>query len=229
MEVTLRAETGRETGSRPSRRLRRAGKVPAVIYGQGTDPVLVAVDEHDLYVALHTEAGVNAIINLEVEGGESHTTLAREIKRHPWRGTIDHVDFIKVSLTEKVVAEVLVDLSGTPEGVIVDGGIVETINNTVQVEALPADIPTSIPLDISELGLGDVARVEDLPRIEGVEYLDEADSLLVTVTLPAAEVAVEEEEEEELLEGEELEEGEEGEEAPEGEEQPEAEAEAESE
>ncbi|MFQ5967093.1 MAG: 50S ribosomal protein L25 [Acidimicrobiia bacterium] len=227
MEVTLRAETGRETGSRPSRRLRRAGKVPAVVYGQGVDPVLVAVDAHDLYGALHTEAGVNAIINLEVEGGETHTTLAREIKRHPWRGTIDHVDFIKVSLTEKVVAEVLIDLTGTPEGVIVDGGIVETINNTVQVEALPADIPTSIPLDIAALGLGDVARVEDLPPIEGVEYLDEADLLIVTVTLPAAEVAAEEEEEE-LLEGEELEEAEEGEEAaPEGEGEPEAEAESE--
>ncbi len=201
MEVTLRAETGRATGSRASRRLRRAGKVPAVVYGRDSEVVPVAVDAHDLYVALHTEAGVNAIINLDVEGGETYTTLAREIRRHPWKGTIDHVDFINVSLTEKVVAEVAIHFEGTPIGVAEEGGITSTISTTVQVEALPGDIPPSIPLDISGLGVGEGVRVSDLPAIEGVEYLADPDMLLLTVTLPAAEI--EEEVEEELVEGEE--------------------------
>lgn len=215
MEVTLRARTGRATGSRASRRLRRQDLVPAVVYGQGLEPLSVEVSARDLKAALRTEAGVNAIINLEIDEGETHTTLAREIKTHPWRGTIDHVDFVAVSLTETVVAEVLIDFQGTPAGVIADGGIVETINTSVQVEALPADIPTSIPLDISGLGVGDVARISDLPELVRATLLDDPRTPLLTVSLPAAEIAEEAEEEElELAEGEELPEGEE---APEGE------------
>ncbi|HEY5578989.1 MAG TPA: 50S ribosomal protein L25 [Acidimicrobiia bacterium] len=192
MEVTLRAETGRQPGSRASRRIRRAGKVPAVVYGKGGDPITVAVDAQDLYRALHTEAGANAIINLAVEGGGTYTTLAREIKRHPWRGSIDHVDFIRVSLTETVVADVMISFEGTPIGVSTDHGIVETIKNSVQVEALPTDIPPAIPIDISGLGIGEVVRVGDLPEMAGVAYLDDPDTMLATVTLPAAEVALEE-------------------------------------
>ena len=231
MEVTLRAEVGRATGSRASRRLRRDGLVPAVVYGKDLETVIISVDARDLNAALHTEAGFNAIINLEVDG-DSYTTLAREVKRHPWKGTIDHVDFVKVSLTETVVADVLIDFQGTPVGVVAEGGITETINNTIPIEALVTDIPSSIPLDISELNIGDTVRVSDLPRVEGVTYLDEEDTPLLTVSLPAAEIAEEEEEEEELelVEGEELPEGEE---VPEGEEAPaaadEAEGEAESE
>jgi large subunit ribosomal protein L25 len=214
MEVKLRAETGRATGSRASRRLRREGKIPAVVYGRGIDAIPVAVGERDLHAALHTEAGLNAIINLEVDGGDTYTTLAREVKRHPWRGTISHVDFVRVSLTDTVEAEVAVDFQGTPVGVVAEGGIVETISNSVMVEALATNIPTSIPIDISGLGIGGAVRVEDLPELEGVTYLDDRDTLLVTVSLPAAEVAEAEEEEElELVEGEEMAEGEEAPEA----------------
>jgi large subunit ribosomal protein L25 len=217
MEVTLRAETGRSQGSRPSRRLRRTGRVPAVVYGKDIETQAIAVDSRELYGVLRTEAGLNALINLEIEGGGNQLTMAKVVERHPVRGEIIHVDFVTISLTEKTRADVLLDLQGDPVGVR-EGGIVETINNSVLVEALPTEIPTSIVIDVSELNVGDTLRISDLPAIEGVEYLDDVDEPLITVVLPAAEIA--EEEEEELEEGAELEEGEEpdeGEGAAEGE------------
>jgi large subunit ribosomal protein L25 len=204
MEVTLRAEAGREPGSRSSRRLRRQGMVPAVIYGKDLEPVSVAVDAHDLYVALHTQAGVNALINLETEGGEPHLTMAREVQRHPVRGEITHVDFVTISLTEKTQVEVAIELTGESAGVR-EGGIIETIRNSINVSALPTDIPQSIVVDISELAIGDTLRISDLPAIEGVEYLGDADDPVVTVVTPAAaevEEEIEEEGAEELEEGE---------------------------
>jgi large subunit ribosomal protein L25 len=202
MEVTLRAEAGREPGSRSSRRLRRQGMVPAVIYGRDLEPVSVAVNAHDLYVVLHTEAGVNALINLETEGAEPHLTMAREVQRHPVRGEITHVDFVTISLTEKTQVEVAIELSGESVGVK-EGGIVETIRNSIDVSALPTDIPQSIIVDISGLAIGDTLRISDLPALEGVDYLGDIDDPVVTVVAPAVEVVEEvEEEAEEAEEGE---------------------------
>lgn len=200
-QVTLRAETGRDTGSRPARRLRRTGQVPAVVYGRGLQPISVAVDRRELYGALHTEAGANALINLEV-GKESYLTVAREVQRHPVRGEIEHLDFLQISLDEAIEAEVGVEFVGEAEGVK-EGGIVEFVQTSVVVEALPTEIPRHITLDISDLGIGDSAGVADLPEIEGVTYLSDPDTALVTVVVPAAILAEEEEVEEELLEGEE--------------------------
>jgi large subunit ribosomal protein L25 len=217
-ELTLKASTRDALGSAASRRLRRAGLVPAVLYGHGIDPISVTVDAHDLYAALHTEAGLNAVINLDVNG-DSHTTLPRQVQRHPTRTDIVHLDFVKISLTETVEAEVSIEFIGVPLGVREDGGIVETIRATVTLEALPTAIPGHIELNIEELEIGDVLRVSDLPVIEGVEYIDDPDAGLVTVSVPAAVVA--EEAEEELEEGEEVE----GEEAEEGAEEADGDAE----
>jgi len=217
-QVSLRAEPRDVVGSRPARRLRGTGKVPAILYGRGLDPLILTVDRRDLYAALHTEAGANALINLEVEGTKKpFLTVAREIQRHPVRGEIAHLDFISISLDEKINAEVGIEFLGTPLSVREEGALVETIRNSVNVEALPLDIPAHIQLDISEMALNDTLKVSDLPVIDGVEYVDDPESSVVTVIIPR--VAEPEPVEGELLEGEEGEllEGEEGE-APEGEE-----------
>ena len=205
-DTTLRAETGRQQGSRASRRLRREGKVPATMYGQGNDPVAVSVDGRELRNALSTDAGLNAVITLEV-GKSTHTSLARQLQLHPTRGHITHVDFVKISLTDRVDAVVAIDLIGEPVGVRDEGGIVETVSATITVNALVTNIPESIQLDISELVVGDSVKVSDLPEIEDVDILDDPEQTVAMVTLPASAFA---EEEEELLEGEEGEEGEEG-------------------
>lgn len=189
-EVTLQAETGRNTGSRPSRRLRRRGMVPATLYGQGAEAVSVAVNARDLRNALATDAGINVLIGLVV-GEETHTSLARQLQRHPTREDILHLDFVKISLTDRVEAAIAVELIGEPAGVREMGGIIETVTNTVSVHTLVTAIPESIQVDISGLEVGDLIRVADLPELEGVEYLDDPDLPIVVIHLPSL---VEEEE-----------------------------------
>lgn len=214
-EVSLRAQTGRAPGSRNSRRIRRQGMTPAVVYGPGLDPISVAVDSHDLHVALHTDAGTNAIISLDIEGGETVTTMARVIERHPFRNEYRHVDFVKVDLTQTVHADVAIHFEGIPAGVE-EGGVFSPARTHVQVEVLPTAIPQFIELDISAVELGSSLRVADLPEIDGVAYLDDPESVVMSITAPAAEIV-------EPVEDEEIE-GAEGEEA-EGEESSDGEAE----
>lgn len=220
-QVSLRAQAGRKSGSRESRRIRRGGEVPAVVYGTELDPIPVQVDSHDLHVALHTEAGTNAIINLEIEGGDTLTTMARVIERHPFRNEYRHVDFVTIDLSRKITAEVALHWVGTPEGVK-DGGVFSPRRTHVQVQVLPTQIPQFIELDVSAVEIGGSLRIEDLPELEDIEYLEDPDAVVMSVTVPAAEIEEPEPEEAELLEGEELEEGEEGEE---GAEEPEGEGE----
>ena len=212
-QETLRALKRTVSGSRPARRMRRDGQIPAVVYGVGIDTQEIAIERRSLLGVLHTAAGLNALINVQVEDGDEVLTVAREVQRDPVRGDITHLDFIKVSLDIAIDAEVGLEFTGTPQGVKDEGGFIETIENAVMISALPTAIPTSIAVDISELGIGDTLKVEDLPVMEGVTYLTEPDRPLVTVLLPSI---VEEEVPEDLLEGEEgeaLEEGEVGDEA----------------
>ena len=208
-EVILRALPGRSPGSRESRRIRRQGLVPAVVYGKGVDSVPLSIDAHALELALHTEAGSNAIISLEIEGGDSLTTMARVIERHPFRDEYRHVDFVTVDLTRKVTAEVTIRFEGTPVGVT-EGGVFSPRRTSVQIEVLPTEIPSFIELDVSEVEVGGSLRVEDLPELEDIIYLEDSDAVIMSVTVPAAEIVEEPEidEEAELLEGEELAEGE---------------------
>lgn len=211
-QVTLHAAKRDDFGSRPARRMRREGQVPAVVYGKGMDAVTVSVNTRELFGVLHTEAGLNALINLDLDGDGSVLTVAREIQRHPVRGDITHLDFIQVSLDEEIEADVTIEYVGTPAGVREEGGFVETIEATVFISALPTAIPSSIELSVEDLNIGDTVRIADLPTIEGVTYLDDLERPLLTVLAPRLE---EEEPEEELEEGE-LAEGEEGEAAEEG-------------
>ena len=187
-QINLRGYTGRVHGSRESRRVRREGAVPAVVYGHGLEALPVAVDRRELYTVLHTEAGLNALINLQVNGDE-YLTVAREVQRHPVRGDIIHLDFIRISLDEAIEAEVPVEFVGIPVGVREGKGIVETPSASVMVSALPTNIPSHVTLDITNLKVGDSLRVSDLPVFEGVTYVRDSEHLLVMVTMPAAVVA----------------------------------------
>jgi large subunit ribosomal protein L25 len=181
-QVSLRAEHREAAGSGPARRLRAEGDVPAILYGRGLDSTSLTVNRRDLYAALHTEAGTNALINLEV-GSDKFLTIARELQRHPVRGEIIHLDFINISLDEEITAEVSIEYTGIPEGAA-EGGIVETIRTSVMVSALPMSIPSGVQVDISELVVGDTLTAVGLPEIEGVEYLEDEDTPLVTVIVP---------------------------------------------
>lgn len=181
-QVSLRAERREAAGTGPARRLRDEGGVPAVLYGRGLGNVPLSVSRRDLYTALHTDAGTNALINLEV-GSDKFLTIARELQRHPVRGDIMHLDFINISLDEKINAEVHIDYQGEPKGVE-EGGVVETIRTSIMVSALPMEIPSSIAVDISHLDVNDTLTAVQLPQIDGVEYLIEEEDPLITVVIP---------------------------------------------
>ena len=207
METNLKATVRVNSGSAESRRARSEGSIPAVVYGLGMEAVSVEIDAREFTNALKTEAGSNVIFNLEI-GKDNYTALAREIQKHVYRNEFLHVDFVQVDLSQTVDADVQVNFTGIPMGVKEEGGVIQTVNSTITITALPTNIPTSLDLDISGLNVGDNLAAADVDLPEGVELAnDEDNSILITITIPRA--AVEEEEEIEGLEGEEVE-GEEG-------------------
>lgn len=166
-EIQLTAETGREPGSRSSKRLRREGKIPGVVYGHGADPVSVAVDARELRHALNTEAGVNALVNLSIDG-TSQLTMARVLQRHPVRNTVTHVDFQVVRRDEVISAEVQFAIVGEATAVHNNDGVVDQALFALTVNATPSAIPQHIEVDISKMQIGDAIRVGDLKLPAGV-------------------------------------------------------------
>jgi large subunit ribosomal protein L25 len=207
-DITLATEPRTVRGSRPSGRLRREGKVPAVVYGLGADTVSITVPSRELQHILAGESGANTLITLDVDG-QSVLTLARQIHRHPTRGELVHVDFIRIDRDVAVSAEIPIHLIGEATGVR-DGGLLEQLLFHLTIEAMPGNIPVSIEIDVTELAIGDQLRVEDIPLSEGVETQAEADFVVAQVAAPRIATEAEEGEEGEGAEGEEGEEGEEG-------------------
>lgn len=167
-EITLPAVSGRPAGSRAARRLRAAGSIPGVVYGHGIDPLPVAVDARALRAALSTEAGLNALLDLRVEGDGSHLALARELQRDPVRNTVVHVDFQVVRRDEVIAADVPLTLTGDAVAVQQGDGVVDQQLFTLSVNATPGRIPNVIEVDVSGLVIGETVRVGDLPLPAGV-------------------------------------------------------------
>jgi len=202
-DVTLTVENRTDRGSRPAGRMRRGGLVPAVVYGLDTDPLTVAVPARELAHILSGESGANTLIRLQLDGDEQ-LTLARQIQRHPTRGEVVHVDFVRVRRDVAVTAEVPLHLVGEAPGTR-DGGLLEQLLFSLTVEAKPADIPTVVEVDVSRLEIGSQVRIEDLTVSTDVAFQHDADQLVAQVVMPRA-VAIEEEvpegEEGEAVEGE---------------------------
>jgi large subunit ribosomal protein L25 len=160
-QLDLVADSSRGTGSGPAGRLRREGKVPAVLYGLGAEPVAVAVPWRELRQCLITEAGTNAIINLDVDGTK-HLSMVKEIQRHPVRREVIHVDFIRVDPAKPVTVEVPVALTGEAKKVAAMQGMVDQQLFKIQVASLPAAIPNVVNVDIADLDIGNVITVADV-------------------------------------------------------------------
>jgi large subunit ribosomal protein L25 len=206
-EITLPAQSGRTTGSRPSNRLRAEGKVPATVYGLGGDAVTVSVDWRDLRQALTTEAGMNALINLEVDGHQSELTIVKDLQRHPIKRSVLHIDFLRVSRDVAIEVDVPIVLTGEAEHVTREGGLVDQALFQLTISAKPGSIPNELTLDVSGLTIGDSLRVSDIALPEGVETEVDPEEPVVIGAAPR----VEEVEEAEAAEGEEAAEAAEGE------------------
>lgn len=198
-QISLRAELGRATGSRNSRRLRASGGVPGIVYGKGRAPLNITVDHHDLMVII-AHHGSNALISLET-GTEQILTIPKVVERHPFRNQIRHIDLVGINLKETLQTQVGVVVVGEAVGVR-DGGILAHALHQVTIEALPMDIPAHIELDVSALEIGDVLRVSDITTGGKYEILDDPEILVVSVVTPAVEAEPEPSEAEEAAEGE---------------------------
>jgi large subunit ribosomal protein L25 len=166
-EFTLVAEAGRALGSRPARRLREEGRIPAVVYGNGVDPISVTVAARDLRAALNTDAGVNAVLSLQV-GDTTLMTMARELQRHPVRNTVIHVDFQVVDPNREITSEVPITLVGEAIELHRADGILDQQLFALPIRSRPSDIPPHLEVDISELVIGSAVRVSDIALPPGV-------------------------------------------------------------
>jgi len=218
--VKLTIQDRESKGSAESRRLRKQGLIPGVLYGGGHDPHPFCVPERELRRVLTGAGGLHAILDVIVDGGQARPSVLKSYQQDPVRGTLTHIDLQEVRLDRPIQARVVVELIGEPAGVT-EGGVLSQVNREVTVEALPMEIPEHIDIDVSGMVIGDTLRLVDMPAQEGVKFLDDPDeTVLATVTMPTRFVEPEPEE----VEGEE---GElpEGAEVPEGEEAPEGAAE----
>lgn len=201
-------------GSAASRRLRREGLVPGVLYGRGKKPHAISVPDRDLRRVLSGPSGLHAILDVVLEGQKTtHPSILKEYQQDVIRGGLIHIDLQEVRLDQPIQAQVVVSLVGEAAGVK-EGGVLSQVTREINVEALPMDIPEHLDLDVSEMHINDTLRLSDLLPREGATYLDDPETVLATVTPPTRVVEPEVEEEEE------------GAEVPEGEEAPEGAAEA---
>jgi large subunit ribosomal protein L25 len=187
-EVTLVAESGRQIGSRSSGRLRVDGRIPAVVSGHGITPLSVSINRRELRAVLHTEAGANAVINLEV-GSDKHLTIVKSLQRHPVRNEVVHVDFL-------VSVDVPINVTGDAKAVHDANGTVDQQLFSLTVHTTPTNIPNEISIDVSGLDIGDSIRVGDLRLPEGVTTDVDPDEAVVIAQVTRATIEAEQLDEE---------------------------------
>jgi large subunit ribosomal protein L25 len=205
--IRLEVQEREQRGTRVSRRLRKDGIIPGVLYGRGNKPHPICVPERDLRRVLTGDHGLHAILDVVLEGQKStHASILKDYQVDPIRGKIEHFDLQEVRLDQPIQSAVVIELIGESVGTKA-GGVLSQVNREVRVEALPMEMPDRLELDISAMEIGDTLRLSDLPAREGVTFLDDPETVLANVTVPTR---VEEPEPEEV-EGEEGEEGVEGE------------------
>lgn len=191
-DIVLNAKR-REVIGKHVKALRRQGELPAVIYGRSTDPVAISLNFREASRILPS-LSPSHLITVNVEG-KKHTVLVREKQRHPVRGDLLHIDFLAVSMTQKLRTAVPLSFDGESPAVEDLNGVLVINLEQLEVEALPRDLPERISVDLSSLeNYGDSIAVRDLSISKGVEVLTPEDEVIVVVTAPAAEEVLEEEE-----------------------------------
>ncbi len=182
-EIKLAADTRAEFGKGASRRLRREGKVPAVIYGHGADPVHIALPGHETLLALRT---ANALLSITIDGGKAQLALPKQVQRDPLKGFLEHVDLLIVKKGEKVTVEVPLVILGE-----VKEGIVTMDQQSITLEAEATNIPAQIEIDVTALEVGQQVTAGDLNLPDGAVFPGEPEDLILSVAAPISEEALE--------------------------------------
>jgi large subunit ribosomal protein L25 len=172
-----------------ARRVRRDGKIPAVVYGAGKDAMTVSVDPRQVARILHSESGHNTIFDLSLNGGERTKAMIVDWQYEPIKGSLLHIDLKRIAMDQKLKVMVPIELKGEAAGVKQQGGILEQMLREVEIECLPGDIPSHIEADVSELVFGKTLRVADLPHSDRLKFLTDSNQPVAHVTAVKEEVA----------------------------------------
>jgi large subunit ribosomal protein L25 len=172
-----------------ARRVRAAGKIPAVIYGGGSEPVAVEVDPKQISRILYSESGHNTIFDVEIPGHSAAKAMIVDWQREPIKDQLIHIDLKRIALDKLLRVKVRVKLLGVPMGVKTEGGILDQVLREVEIECLPTDIPSHIDVDVSELGMHQVLRVNGLPHSEKIRYINAEDATVAHVVAIREEAA----------------------------------------
>ncbi|MFH1777061.1 MAG: 50S ribosomal protein L25 [Candidatus Omnitrophota bacterium] len=192
--VVLKAEEREITGKSTVKKLRQRSKVPAVIYRKGKTGANVFVDKKDVLKVLHTKAGENVLINLEImdaDKDKNKTVIIKEIQHDPITREMLHIDFYQISLTERIKINVPLMVKGDAPG-IKEGGILEHVIREVEIECLPTKIPESIDIDVSNMNIGDVMHLKDIALPVDLHVLTNLEQVVVLIKAPVEEKAAEE-------------------------------------
>jgi large subunit ribosomal protein L25 len=186
--IELNVERRPSTGKNEARRFRAQGRIPAVVYGGGKPTVPITLEHRALSDAFRAGAGENAIFLLKLAGSEqSRHAMIRDLQRDPLSRKTLHIDFLRVQMDAKIRVKVSIEVIGIAKGVKTEGGILDFVTREVEIESLPSNIPAHLPIDVSELAIGDALRISQIPPIEGVEIVDDPEKVLVHVTHPTQE------------------------------------------
>jgi len=192
MEAVLEATKRDTRGKNEARRVRAAGQIPAVVYGDKADAAAITVDPKSLLRIMHSDAGLNTLIALKLDGEGDTRVLVRDFQVDPITQAPLHVDFYRIAMDKKITVTVPVQLKGEPKGVKTQGGILDFVQRDIQVECLPSDIPEHIEIDITDLLMNQGVRVRDLPVDPKWTAVSEPDMMIVHVVAPRVDASSEE-------------------------------------
>ena len=187
MPTLIEAQTRIPEGKNANRRIRRSGKIPAVIYGPGKEPAVLSLDPGDLRVILRTETGQNTIFTVNIEGAEQRSAMIKDYQLDPVKGKLIHADLLEIAMDRMLTLTVDIELTGEPQGVKIDGGTLDFVTRDIEIECLPADIPELIKLDVGALRVNDYIRAKDINLGEKVRIITEPDVVIATVSPPQKE------------------------------------------
>jgi large subunit ribosomal protein L25 len=188
-DITVPAEVRTSRGKNEAHRTRSAGKIPAVIYGAFKDPVAVSVNPREIAKITRSSTGYNTIFKLEIAGGETTPVMVVDQQLDPIRGTLLHADFKRIDLTKRIKVNVPVVTTGEAKGVKVQGGLLEVITRSIEIDCLPDDIPEKFVVDVTELMIGQAKRASDIPLTGSMKLVSAADTVIAhSVSMRAEEV-----------------------------------------
>lgn len=180
-DITVAATLRPERGKNVNRRLRVEDKIPAVVYGVGKDAVAVTVSPKEINKILLSGSGHNTIFNLSVAGGAMEPVLVTDWQYHPLKGTLLHIDLLRIDLSKRIKVKVPVHTTGDPKGVKQQGGLFEIVSRDVEIECLPDDIPESFTMDVTELMLGQNLRAQEVPMSGSMKLLTAPEKVIAHV------------------------------------------------